>query len=257
MQQLNPAIWIMVLAFVVVLLEFIVSFDEKRKPLWRDLIVISAVLILGFGVTAQNQQEAFNRELANKSEEISKKSDKIAELTSENAFMSSGGDSFCYLAFIFNGDAPNTPILGVVHEGKYPLQNVHVVITDMEHYNATLPNIPKGRSNATPSTAEELDKFDEMNVLFEVPFLGPPGTTMRLRPRWKLPDRDQITYSIQIYTQFQTFHQHLKLRRVDGRWTIAFRVIKPVPDKEPLVLREDVPKNFPRDQSGKVSWLYF
>lgn len=254
---MNPATWLMCLAFVAVLLGIILDFADKRKWIWYGLIVINAALILYFGFQAQNQQEAYNNDRINFQQQLASKSDEIATLAKETTFLSTGGDSFCYLGFLFGTDAPNTPVLAVVHEGKYPLQNVHVVITDMERFKATFPNIPKGRENARPATAKELDEIDDMNFLFEVPFLGPPGTTLRLRPRWKLPERDQVTYSINIYTQFQTFHQNMKLRKVDGRWTIAFRVVKPVPDKEPLLLREEIPRNFPRDQSGKVKWSDF
>jgi hypothetical protein len=77
-----------------------------------------------------------------------------------------------------------------------------------------------------------------------------------MRPGWKLPERDQVTYSIKMLTQFQTFYQNLKLRKVNGRWTMAFRVTKYGLDKKLIVLREHIPSDFPRDQSGKVSWQF-
>lgn len=250
MQQLNPAIWVIVFAFVVVLLEFIVSFDETRKPLWRGLIVISAVLILGFGVAAQNQQEANNAEIAQITRELANKSDEIAKIAT-------GGDSFCYLGFVFGEGAANAPSLVVIQDGKYPLQHIKVIITDMELYKATFPDVPRGRSFQRSITAEELEKYDNLNVIFDVDALGPPGSMLRMRPGWKLPERDQVTYSIKLLTQFQTFYQHLKLRKINGQWAMAYRVFKLGPDKEEeLVLREHISNNFPRDQSGKVSWIF-
>jgi hypothetical protein len=239
----------MVLAFLVVLLETISAFDETRKRLWHWAKVVIAVAILAFGIQAQNQQNEFESKLTYKNAEI-------ANLAKEITFLSTGGDSFCYLSFFFAVGAPNTPSLAVVHEGKYPLQNVHMVMTDWERFKTTLPGVPKGKENRRPVTAEELEKLDKLNALFEIPFLGPPGAIERLRPSWKLPDRDQITYSVHISTQFKTFHQHLKLRRVNGEWLEAYRVHKLGPKDELIVLREHIPSNFPRDQSGKVNWEY-
>jgi hypothetical protein len=246
---MSAATLVMVLAFLIVLLETISAFDEKRKRLWHWAKVVIAVGILVFGIQAQEQQNEFESKLASKNAEI-------ADLAKEITFLSTGGDSFCYLDFFFAVGAPNTPSLAVVHDGKYPLQNVHMVITDWERYKTILPGVPKGRENARPVTAEEVEKLDDLRVLFEIPSLGPPGAIERLRPRWRLPDRDQITYSIQIYTQFQTFYQHLKLRKVNREWSVAYRVHKRGPNDEVIVLRENIPNNFPRDQSGKVNWEY-
>jgi hypothetical protein len=171
------------------------------------------------------------------------------------AFMATEGDSFCYLGFLFTVGGEERPSLVVFHNGKYPLQNIHITMTDMELMNATLPDIPKERSKARPVTIEELEKLDKIQAQFTIPALGPPGVVQELQP-WKLPKRDQVTYSIQIRTQFQTFYQHLKLRKVNGSWSEAYRVIKHAPSKEIVVLLEKVPSNFPRDQSGKVNWLY-
>ena len=250
MQQLNPATWLIVLAFGVAVLEGLSFFDEKRKRLWRVLILIDALFILVFGVAAQYQQDAKNAEIAQITRELANKSDEIAKIAT-------GGDSFCYLGFVFGEGAANTPSLVVIQDGKYPLQHIKVIITDMELFRATLPDVPKGRAYQRPITAEELEKVDNLNVIFDVDALGPPGSMLRLRPGWKLPERDQVTYSIKLLTQFQTFYQHLKLRKVNGQWAMAYRVIKRGPDKEEeLVLREHISNNFPRDQSGKVSWQF-
>ena len=175
----------------------------------------------------------------------------------ESSFMATERDSFCYLGFLFAVGGEDRPSLVVYHDGKYPLQNIHITMTDVELMNATLPDIPKGREKARPITIDELDKLDKLQAKFYLPALGPPGAIQELRRTWKLPERDQVTYSIQINTQFQTFYQHLKLRKVNGSWSEAYRVIKHAQSKEIVVLREKVPDNFPRGPSGKVNWLYF
>ena len=104
-------------------------------------------------------------------------------------------------------------------------------------------------------TSAEIDKFQALTRNIDIPTLG--LTEHSMLGRWKLPDRDQVTYQINISTPYQKFHQHLKLQRVNGEWIQAFRLYKTESLKEPKVLREHVPEAFPKDQSGKVNWLYY
>ena len=104
-------------------------------------------------------------------------------------------------------------------------------------------------------TSAEIDKFQALTRNIDIPTLG--LTEHSMLGRWKLPDRDQVTYQINISTPYKKFHQHLKLQRVNGEWIQAFRLYKTESLKEPKVLREHVPEAFPKDQSGKVNWLYY
>lgn len=267
--RITGATWLMLLAFVVALFEVVSFFDDKRKKLWRVMIFLSAGLILFVGIKAQNDQDAFqkrliekneeiargNRKLAEKSEEIAKKSEKIADLMREITFISTGGDSYSFVSFVFFAGAPNTPTLVVFHKGKYPLRNVHVIITDYEAVLSAIPDLPKGRPKARAATLTEMEKFEANRKHIDMGTLS-PGSGTRLQPAWNLPDRDKITYSIQIESLFQTFYQQLKLRRVGGTWQQAFRVHKIGPKGNLIVLAEQVPKGFPVDESGKVKWEY-
>jgi hypothetical protein len=47
------------------------------------------------------------------------------------------------------------------------------------------------------------------------------------------------------------------LRKVNGRWIQAYRVHKKDSQGEIIQLLEEVPKEFPRDQDGKVNWNFF
>lgn len=167
----------------------------------------------------------------------------------------SGGDSFCFLSFVFASDAPARPQWVIALVGKHPLQNIRARIIDVERLEAEFPNLPKGKENARSATSAEVERWESLTTRFEIPILG--TTEHLILDYWNLPDRDQITYQIQISTPYQKFHQHLKLRRVNGGWIQAFRVHKTGPNNEVIVLREYVPDAFPKDQSGKVSWLYF
>lgn len=166
-----------------------------------------------------------------------------------------GGDSFCYLTFVFASDAPTKPHWAINLIGKYALQNIDISIRERERFEAEFPNLPKERANARVPTSAEVDKFEALTFHIEVPMLGPAERVRMLR-RWELPDRDQVTYQLAITTPYQQFHQHLKLRRVNGEWIAAYRVHKKGPRNEMIILRESIPDAFPKDESGKVNWLY-
>ncbi|MEE9143695.1 MAG: hypothetical protein V3U06_02865, partial [Candidatus Binatia bacterium] len=118
------------------------------------------------------------------------------------------------------------------------------------------PDIPKGRSQARAATVIDMEKIEANRTYLKLGTLS-PGSITRVKPAWPLPDRDEITYSIILRTLFQSFYQHLKLRRVKGKWQRAFRVHKYGPKENLIVLLEKVPKGFPVDQSGKVNWKYY
>lgn len=91
------------------------------------------------------------------------------------------GDSFCYLGFLFAVGGEDRPSLVAYRDGKYPLQNVQIKMIDVELLHATLPDIPKGASNARPMTVEEVEKFDKIQVQFFIPAFGSSGTVQQLQ----------------------------------------------------------------------------
>ena len=167
-----------------------------------------------------------------------------------------GGDSFCFLSFVFASDAPTKPYLAIYLAGKFPLQNIHISILDKDRLDTEFPNMPIGEEYARVPTSAEMEKYKTLKTDIEIPALGPAGTSMALM-RWDLPDKDKVTYQVNISTPFQQFHQHLKMRRINGEWIQAFRVFKTGARKEITVLKESVPDAFPKDRSGKVNWLYY
>ena len=170
--------------------------------------------------------------------------------------MTSGGESFCYGTFMFTADAPSKPELTIFLQGKYPLQNVDVVVYDYDRLNAALPNIPKGRENMRILTYEEKQIHDRSHAAFSIPSLG-LGTALGMG-EWNLPDnRDALTYSLQFSTPYQKFYQHLKLKKANGRWIQAYRVHKKDSKGELIILLEKVPNEFPMDQDGKIDWNFF
>jgi hypothetical protein len=256
----SPAIWSMGLALFVLLLDAH-SFTDERKRRLLKLVVASLIVIAG--LAAQQQQDHFNNarvefenEITKKNNEIAQKSDKLAAVTREIAFLTTGGDSYPLVALLFPVDAPNRPSLVVFHKGRYPLNNIQVAVVDYEQYKKVLPNIPRGKENAKPATLDDLEKVDKLRLTFDVGAMGPGAPMTVLRRDWKLPSRDKVTYNIQISTQFRIFYEHMKLQKVNGRWTIAHRVHTHGTKEAIEVLDEKIPANFPREKAETFNWEY-
>lgn len=212
-------------------------FSSKRKQRLREFLVFIGVTLSAAGGFWASAQQAENEQ--------------------ELIGMTSGGDSFCHVVFMSTSDAPNDPQLAIQLNGKYPLQKVHVIVIDYDHLTETVPGIPRGKENQRPVTSDELDKLDSLGIPIDIPYLGPPNSIVRVRS-WNLPDdRDKVTYSINLHTPYQQFHQHLKLRRIDGTWRQAYIVHKIGIGGDVTVLKEYVPDGFPTDRPGKVDWNYF
>jgi hypothetical protein len=166
-------------------------FRSRSKQQLREwLVLIGVIVSAGGGLLASYQQSEYQQQIAD---------------------MTSGGDSFCFGAFMFPSDAQSKPDLTIFLRGKYPLQNVHVIVRDYDRLKAALPNIPNGRENMRAPTYEEKATFDNLSLSFDIPSLGPPGSAVRVVGMELPDDRDALTYSIHLSTAYQTFYQHLKL----------------------------------------------
>lgn len=167
---------------------------RSKRQLREWLVLIGVIVSAGGGLLASYQQSEYQQQITD---------------------MTSGGDSFCFGVFMFTADALSKPDLTIFLRGKYPLQNVHVIVRDYDRLKAALPNIPNGRENARVPTYEEKTTTDNLSLSFDIPSLGPPGSALRV-VGMELPDnRDALTYSIHFSTAYQTFYQHLKLRKVN------------------------------------------
>lgn len=212
-------------------------FRSRSKQQLREwLVLIGVIVSAGGGLLASYQQSEYQQQIAD---------------------MTSGGESFCYGLFQFTTDAPSKPDLAIFLKGKYPLQNVHGIVRDYDRLMAALPNLPNGSENMRAATYQEKTTLDKLSLSFNIPSLGPPGSAVRVVGIELPDDRDALRYSIQLSTAYQTFYQHLKLRKVNGRWIQATRVHKEDSKGELIVLLEKVPNEFPRDQDGKINWNYF
>jgi hypothetical protein len=260
----NLSLYIFLATLLAAIFGFLAD-SGKRPRFWRTLtFVCSAIsLVLAFALKhvedaqqleREEERKKHQEELRSKADELAKKNDEIAKLTRENAAILTEGDSYVFFAFLLGDGSFNNPQGVLMHVGKYPVYDVVLYITDYDKWKSLFP-LASGEK-FIPGSEEDFKKAQkleaETKTQVEVGTI-PPGEGTRIGG-WKLPDRDKITYSIRIKSRFQTFNQHLKLQRVNGRWKQAYRVIKHDANKKLVVLKEEVPKDFPRDPKDGRFW---
>lgn len=237
---------------------------SKRRKTWRFLALLCAAgnLIVSFTIKQRDDASKLEREqerveyekkLNTKTDEISRKSDKIAELSQELTASVTGGDSYGYWSFLLGDGTTNNPMGIFTHVGKYPLYDVIVYVTDYEKFKSLVPK--GGLWIGSADSFRTLEYVDKNRMQIEVGNVA-VGKATRFSGWGNLPDREIVTYSIKIDSRFWSWYQHLKLRRVNGKWKLAFRVFKEEPNKTITVLLEFVPKDFPRDDQGESFWKY-
>jgi hypothetical protein len=212
-------------------------FRSRNKQRLRERWVLAGVIVAsGGGLLASFEQAAHEQQIVD---------------------MTSGGDSFCHVVFLFPSDLQNKPQLGITLVGKNPLHNLHVVIRDVDRLRAALPNVTRETEQRRFSSSEEIENFDKLSTQISIPSLGPSGTTLRVKG-FEFPENvDRITYTVNFSTPFQQFDQYLKLRKVNGKWKQAYRVHREDESgKGVVVLQEHVEEGFPPDKGGKVDWSY-
>lgn len=204
------------------------GFWASTKPKPARVIVIVGLVISALGAYwASKQQDSFNLNLLNKSEEI-------ARLNQEVANSVSGGDSFCYLVVSTIDPVTNTGRLVVVHQGEHSLYDVHVRIVDLEKLDQIKGNLSFATLNQTDtniSIGNLISSFAQM-----------------LQP-FTLGNSDTRRFNIFFSARNGFFNQALRFKKIDGKWVYATKV-----EREDKVIYEKVNDEFPRNAEGNVEW---
>lgn len=194
---------------------------------WPNFLVLIGAILAAIGVFwgANNQLKS--------EQELRKKADQIAELTTRNKDIVIGGNSFCYITIANLAPNSNQGILTVVHQGDYPLYDVSARIVDLQKSSQikrySLPNLQKAEThlrigNMIKATALPINSFD----------LGSSS------------NRD---FNIFFAARNGLFTQLLRLRKIDGKWTTATKV-----DKDGKTVFEKIDNDFPKTEQNQVQW---
>ncbi len=162
-------------------------------------------------------------------------SSEAAKLNQQVLGSISGGDSFAYLKFIFQGNDPDRPLVVVIHQGRYPLYDVSVRIVDQDKWNKI------GRVDSSLEALRQAEAYLQVGNL-------PPKRVHLPRQRWLMPNRQQVNYLVEISARNGSVTELLRLRRVAGEWRWALRVTRGMEGE--ILLVEEIEPEFP----GQVQW---
>lgn len=217
----------------------------------------SLVVFIGAAITAIGalwvsiRQSKFDSELRQKNDEIAKLNHKIANSIT-------GGESFCYLELLRIQDLSEKRMLSVAHQGNYPVYDVEMSIMDKVKYK----KLTLGKTKSGYATLDILKAQSDASIHFELGNL-PPNSTKPLRNESgnmfiDLSNLDHVEFQVTINTRNGFIYQNLILKKINGDWKKASRVLGH-PDRfddkrldRSLLI--DIEDGFPLNEDGEVNW---
>ena len=145
-----------------------------------------------------------------------------------------GGDSFCYLMVSNPDPVTNIGRIVVQHPGEYNLYDVHARIVDLEKFD-------KLKGKLSFATFRQADTNISIGNLIS-------SSAQVLNP-FTLGNGDTRSFNIFFSARNGFFNQVLRLKKIDGEWVSATKVLR-----EEKVIYEEVDDEFPRTAEGNVEW---
>ena len=201
---------------------------------WPGILVLIGAILAAIGVFwGANNQIKSEQELRRKADQIAELTTRNAELTTKNKDFIIGGNSFCYVTIANLDPNTNQGILTVVHQGDYPIYDVSARIVDLQQFRQitsySLPNLQKAETNLRIG-----------NMI--------KATAMAITP-FDLGSFSNKDFNIYFAARNGLFTQLLRLRKIDGKWTTAIKV-----DKDGKTVFEKVDDDFPKTKQGQIQW---
>ena len=167
------------------------------------------------------------------------KSEEITELKNQIASSITGSNSFAYIVPTFFDPTHNSPMLTLVHRGKYPLYDLTVRILDM----ATFDNMARQNNSYSDKLREEV----QLSISNIAPNQASMLKTVQLGGA---PLRWNLFFSARngFFTEF------LRVRRVGNEWKTALKIIRTPSSSNEQLLFEKIDSGYPRSEDGQVEW---
>lgn len=186
-------------------------------------------------------------ELMKQSGKILSQGDRITELARENVALGKrsvdslvGGDSFSYLTFSDHNQIGAIPVIR--HNGAFPLYDVEAVVADIDEWKRK--GSPKTIAAARAARTHIVMKIGNLS----------PGNTRVDALRMPFSSQTDQKFNITFTARSGFWKQILRLRRIDGRWLSATKVVRAVDKKEKVVMLE-IDDGFPKkDLDSDTDW---
>jgi hypothetical protein len=166
---------------------------------------------------------------------------KITELSQQNIYSLTGGDSYCYLRFPTFTPTGGLPI--VIHKGKFPLYDVEARIVNLRQFERVAAETPGDLT---------MRQYMSSSTMLKVGNLAPGSAFSVLDKALPFTD-EQPNFRVFFGARNGFWHEDLLLRRIKGQWLHAVRVLREVGNDKKLLF-EEIDKGFPRTGDGKVDW---
>ena len=165
--------------------------------------------------------------------ELRHQTEDLAALDRKTLDAITGGDSFCYVVISQRPDG--IVALMFLHQGNAPLYDVTARLFDLDRYEEKKDSLPIGEAFAYAGTNLSI---------------GTIGTGHAVE-RGQIPLKSFPTrgYNIFFAARNGFFHELLRLKKVDGVWTQALKVIR-----DERVIFEKIDPDFPIGSDGSVAW---
>jgi hypothetical protein len=135
---------------------------------------------------------------------LRKQSEKIGELSTRNACLVTGGDSFCYLDITGLDEGTDVGMCVVVQQGDYPLFDVSARIVDLQLF-----------SQITEHTIKSVLSTDQV---MEIGNLAAGSASMAYEKPFMLGSSDARDFNIFFSARNGFFNQKLRFRKCNGHW---------------------------------------
>ena len=143
-------------------------------------------------------------------------------MTTRNAALVTGGDSFCYLELSNLDEGHDAGMCVVVQQGDYPLYGVSARIVDLQRF------------------AERTKPLDyaalKGDLELEIGDMAAGSATLRTDRPLVLGDVDVRDFNIFFNARNGFFRQELHFRRCEGKWLRSTRVVR---DNEVIFEKKD------------------
>lgn len=237
-KQLFKEFWIpLVLSILWVIYNILGSIQSQQLTIQQIVNVFGPTFFLISWLTGQffrvKKQTKIENSFSNVENKMIGLVDKLDEKTEELIGNLTGGDSFPMIQMTsINGDI-NTGQLIAVNQGSYPLYDVTVQV-------ANLTSLRKDSNDFTSAIWNH-------NTFIEIGNIN-PSQAVHLQKLQLLNDPDQ-SYNLFFIARNGSFIQQLRMRKINGKWLSATRVIK-----KNDTLYEKIDEHFPIHNNNNINW---
>jgi hypothetical protein len=158
------------------------------------------------------------------------RSDAIMAGVSDDMKTQTGGNSFAYVTFTPQQDRF---LVAITSHGKYPLREIHVMMTDQERSDQALQEYMKQHPGPIPPVGNDwIRAVQAGDTYYQVPYLRPqspqgPTGDVQLLGQYPFETKDTKDITVAFSAPNGYWNERLHLRKVSGKWHQSLSVMGP------------------------------